>query len=94
MKLREGSLPALLLPTLEVGLDGGNEPGCEAVAVRGERHGLQDGRGQDGVAWRQNREVSNIDMYSYSSNMQRRLATSPYCLLVFSHLRSRKDTQS
>ena len=53
MQLREGSLPALLLPTLEVGLDGGHEPGGEAVDVRGERHGLQDGRGQDGVAWRQ-----------------------------------------
>ena len=66
MQLREGSLPALLLPTLEVGLYGGHEPGGEAVAVRGERHGLQDGRGQDGVAWTQNREVSNIDMHSYS----------------------------
>ena len=49
--VREGSLPALLLPTLEVCLDGGNEPGGEAVAVRGEGHGLQDGRGQDGVAF-------------------------------------------
>ena len=53
MKLREGSLPALLPPTLEVGLDGRYEPGSEAVAVRGEGHGLEDGRGQDGVAWRQ-----------------------------------------
>ena len=98
MKLREGSLTALLPPTLEVSLYGGHEPGGEAVAVRGERHGLEDGRGQDGVTWRQSREVSNIDMHSVTVQICREdtyniQATSPYCLLVLSHLRTQKDTQ-
>ena len=86
VQLREGSLPALLLPTLEVGLDGGHEPGGEAVAVRGERHRLEDGRGQDGVAWRQNREVSNIDMHSVTVQIcregKRLLLTAFWCFHI------------